>query len=180
MAMESKKLQYYPLAVKLKGKTALVIGGGNVAWRKIEALLYAGTNVKIISPKVVDAIKTAVSDGKVKWLARSVKTGDIKSADIVIAATNKKNINELISKIAGKLKIWVNVVDQPAISDFISPALLYKGKAIMAVYTDGKDPVLSRDLKNFLKDNWDEFLYYRNRLQNEQTQRSRSSVPVAK
>jgi len=59
----------------------------------------------------------------------------------------------------------VNVVDRARLSDFISPALLYMPKAIVAIYTEGKDPVLSRDLKNFLKERWDEFLSYRDRLQ---------------
>ena len=157
-------VDYYPIAVNIKAKRALVVGGGTVAERKTMTLLAAGARVKVVSPDITSVLKRLTKSGKIRWISRTVSRSDLCRTDIVIAATSDNKINREISQWAKSRKVLVNVVDKPSLSDFISPALLRKRKAIMAVYTDGKDPVLSRDLKNFLKENWDVFLSYRNRL----------------
>ena len=65
---------------------------------------------------------------------------------------------------ARKRSILVNVVDDPDLSDFISPAVFRSHNALVTVYSDGKNPVLSRDLKNYLKEQWNDFIAYRDRL----------------
>ena len=72
-------------------------------------------------------------------------------------------IHVIAPKVSGTV-LKVNVVDNPSLSSFISPAVFRAGGAVVAVYTHGRDPVLSRDIKNFLKEQWDVFLSYRNRL----------------
>lgn len=156
---------YYPIAVKLKGKQALVVGGGQVAARKARALLKFGAKVCIVSPSLAPALKRLLKARKFVWFNRKVKPSDIKGVDIVIAATSDFRANQEMSCWANKQKVLVNVVDNSHLSDFISPALFSKGLATVAVYTDGRNPALSRDLKNFLKEHWDEFLSYRRRLQ---------------
>ena len=126
--------------------------------------IAAGARVKVVSPNLTPGLENLAKPGGIRWVARTVCKSDLHRADIVIAATFDNRANRKVSRWAKKQKTLVNVVDNSSLSDFISPALLKKRKAIIAVYTDGKDPVLSRDLKNFLKESWGVFLSYRNRL----------------
>ncbi len=159
------KETYYPIALKLKGRTALVIGGGQVAERKVKSLLEFGARIRVISPDLTQSLHKLFRSGRIKWVGRAVRPLDIKGADIVIAATSKTSVNNNVNRWAKEAGILVNIVDKPALSSFISPAVFRASKAVVAIYTHGLDPVLSRDLKNFLKERWDVFLSYRNRLQ---------------
>ncbi len=157
-------MDYLPIALKIKGKKAVVVGGGKVAQHKTGTLLEAGAKVTLISPDTTEELRQLAKAAKIKWLKRCLEKSDIFGASLVIAATNDASLNKQVSLWAKEAKIAINVVDGPVWSDFISPALLKKDKALIAVYTDGKDPVLSRDLKNYLGDKWNDFLRYRNRL----------------
>ncbi len=155
---------YYPIALKLKDRNALVIGGGQVAERKVKTLLRFGARVRVVSPDLTAALRKLAKSRRIVRLARLVKASDLEATDLVIAATSDAVVNKKISAWAKRRGILVNVVDGPGISSFISPAILHTPKAVVAVYTHGRDPALSRDLKNFLKENWDVFLSYRDRL----------------
>ncbi|NQT06015.1 MAG: bifunctional precorrin-2 dehydrogenase/sirohydrochlorin ferrochelatase, partial [Candidatus Omnitrophica bacterium] len=157
---------YFPLAIKLQSRLAVVIGGGKVAERKVKALLKAQARIKVISPDATGRLKELARRKDISWIRRRMRDSDIRGADIVVAATNDTQKNIEISRLAKRERIWVNIVDKPNLSDFISPAAFHRKEAIVTVYTDGKDPVLSRDVKNFLKEHWDDFLCYRHRLQN--------------
>ncbi len=164
MRKRQRLLEYYPLAVRLSKRFVLVIGGGRVAERKVYALLEAGAKIRVVSPTATSALRRLARQNSIKWIRRPVRRADVRDAYIIITATNDKNTNEAVSRWARKRKIWTNVVDRPLLSDFISPAVFRAGNSIITVYTDGKDPVLSRDVKNFLKERWNDFLSYRNRL----------------
>lgn len=156
-------MQYFPIAVKLKNKRVLVLGGGNVAERKVLSLLEAGAKVCVVSPDLTKQLSELFELGQIEWIDRKFQDIDIYGIDVVIAATNNSLINKRISQLAHARNILVNIVDEPILSSFISPAVIRSKNAIIAVYTDGTDPVLSRDLKNYLKEKWDEFIRYRNR-----------------
>ena len=158
---------YYPIAIRLKNKRAVIAGGGTVAERKVISLLQAQAAVEVVSPALTKTIKALAASGRIKWTKRRIRQDDIKGAAIVIAATSDRTVNEKISVWAKRLGIPANAVDDKASSDFISPAVFKKEKAIITVYTDGKDPELSRDLKNFLKERWGEFNRTRIRAQKE-------------
>jgi len=159
------KLKYYPLAVKLEKKLVVVVGGGKIAQRKVQALRKAKASIRLVSPTATPGLKALHKKGAIDWVSRHVQNKDLRNAYIVVAATNELKSNQVVSRWARQRKIWVNVVDQPALSDFISPARFYTKNAIITVYTDGKEPELSRDIKNFLKGRWNEFLSYRDKLQ---------------
>ncbi|NQT46069.1 MAG: bifunctional precorrin-2 dehydrogenase/sirohydrochlorin ferrochelatase [Candidatus Omnitrophica bacterium] len=164
MKSKSNALQYYPLAVKLSDGVALVVGGGKVAERKIATLRDCRARIRMVSPGATDLLRRLAKMGKIEWVRRHLRDSDVRGARIVVAATDDRDVNERVSRLARKHRVWVNVVDKPILSDFISPALFRTKKSIVTVYTDGRDPVLSRDLKNFLKERWDDFLSYRDRL----------------
>ena len=164
MPKKTGTIHYYPIVLNLKGERIVVIGGGVVAERKISSLLKAGERIFVFSPSITSLLKRLADSGSIKWIKRCVKKNDLDGAWLAIAATNNSVVNRNVSRWAKKNKTLVNVVDEPILSNFISPAFFRKEKATISVHTDGKDPVFSRDLKNFLKENWDEFLSYRKRL----------------
>jgi len=158
------KETYYPIAIKLKGRTVIVVGGGQVAKRKVQTLLEFGARIRVISPNLTAELQKLFRSRRITWTRRALRPLDIKGADIIIAATSDSSVNKDVSRLAKMAGIQVNVVDNPFLSSFISPAVFRAGGAVVAVYTHGRDPVLSRDIKNFLKEQWDVFLSYRNRL----------------
>ncbi|MDP2905723.1 MAG: bifunctional precorrin-2 dehydrogenase/sirohydrochlorin ferrochelatase [Candidatus Omnitrophota bacterium] len=155
---------YYPVALKLKGITVVVAGGGIVAERKVKTLLGFGARVRVVSPRVTPSLRGYFLARKITWVNRFIKPTDVKGAGLIIAATSDAAVNIKMSRWAKAQGILINVVDRAGLSSFISPAVFSKHRATVAVYTHGRDPALSRDLKNFLKENWDVFLSYRNRL----------------
>lgn len=157
-------MDYLPIAVKLKGERVIVVGGGHVALRKVQNFLDAGARVHLIAPALHPDVHDLYENGKITWDKKRISKDDIQDAALIVSATDEKEVNEDVSRWAKEEDIRINVVDRPEISDFISPAVLRPGEALVAVYTDGKDPVLSRDLKNFLKEKWNDFLSFRDRL----------------
>jgi len=156
-------MKYHPIAIKLKDEPVLVVGGGKVAERKVLGLLEAGTDITVVSPRLTSKLKGLTKKGRFVWHKRVVQKNDLRGAKVIIAATNNNVVNKNVSRWAAEFGIWANIVDNVRLSSFISPAILRKGHSIVAVYTDGRDPKLSRDLKNFLKEHWDVFLSYRRR-----------------
>ena len=157
-------MNYLPIAIRLKDKRVVIVGAGKVSERKIFNFLEVGAKVYVIAPEATPEIKRLARKGKIIWFPRQVMRSDLRSASLIISATNDKEVNRYVSKVAREFQAPVNVVDNPVLSDFISPALARFKKALIAVYTDSKDPVLSRDLKNYLKENWDGFVSYRSGL----------------
>lgn len=155
---------YYPIAIKLKNQHVVVVGGGPVAERKVESLCVAGASITVVAPCVTDTLKRLASKRALTWISRSVRADDLTGSRVVIAATNDRVVNKKVRQWAKKKNILVNVVDNLDLCDFISPAIIRTKKAIVTVYTNGKDPILSRDLKNFLQEHRNEFLLYRRKL----------------
>ncbi|MDD5595529.1 MAG: bifunctional precorrin-2 dehydrogenase/sirohydrochlorin ferrochelatase [Candidatus Omnitrophica bacterium] len=162
--MRKKEKQYFSVALNLKGEPVKIIGGGKVAERKILTLLETGAHIYVISPELSPRLAGLFRKNKLVWLRRLVRKQDLSGAKIIIAATDDQKTNKDISKWAKEMNILVNIVDNPKLSSFISPAILHKDKAAIAIHTNGNDPVFSRDLKNFLKEHWNGFLSYRDRL----------------
>jgi len=139
---------YYPAFLNLKGKTAVVIGGGKVAERKILTLLKAGSDVKVISPHLTKRIEKEKLRGRIKHIPRQYGKGDLKDAFLVIAATDSPTINDRVSKDAPSL---VNVVDTPYLCNFIVPSIMNRGPLNIAVSTSGISPALSRSIRKELE-----------------------------
>jgi precorrin-2 dehydrogenase/sirohydrochlorin ferrochelatase len=157
------KMNYYPIAVNLTNRRALVVGGGSVAERKIRALLDAGAKVKVVSPVLTRGLRRLHLEGRLAWIAKKAQKANVRGAAIVISATDDAGVNRNVSRWAKGKDVPVNVVDNPRLSSFISTAFFRTPRAIVSVYTDGREPELSRDLKNYLKERWDDFLSYRRR-----------------
>jgi precorrin-2 dehydrogenase/sirohydrochlorin ferrochelatase len=140
--------RYYPVFLNLKGKRAVVIGGGKVAERKILSLLKAGSDVKVISPYLTKRLEKEKLSGRIKHISRQYRKGDLKNAFLVIVATDSPVINDRVSKDASCL---VNVVDAPSLCNFIVPSVMNRGPLNIAVSTSGISPALSRSIRKELE-----------------------------
>lgn len=157
-------LRYYPVGLNLLKKGVLVVGGGRVAERKIRSLLPFGPRLKVVAPSLTKGLLKLSKSGKINLVKRKYSSSDLKGIKFVVAATSDKSLNQRIAGDSGEKGILINVVDNPAFCDFISTAVIKKQEAVISIFTDAKNPVLSRDLKNFLKENWNVFLSYRDKL----------------
>jgi precorrin-2 dehydrogenase len=140
-------MAYYPIFIKLDGKTALVVGGGRVAQRKIETLLEYGASVHIISKKLTDKLKQLVEAGDIRHMGEKFENKHLDRAFLVIAATDDEKLNHEISKTAQKRGLLINAVDQPPDCNFIVPSIVKKGDLILAISTSGKSPALAKKLR---------------------------------
>lgn len=140
----------YPIFLNLKGRQAVVVGGGKVAQRKVEGLLEAEADVMVISPVLTEKLQGFVKEMKIHWRNKYFSQDDIKDALIIIAATNNREVNLLVKRAAGKQQI-VNVVDSQEESDFQVPSAVTRGKLKLAVSTSGASPILAKKIRERLE-----------------------------
>ena len=133
----------YPIMLDLDGARVLVVGGGNVAVRKIEGLLRVGASVTVVAPSVVDSIR----DMAVRVVLRPYESGDLDHARLVITATDDSTVNAAVAADATRRGIWVNSADDPANCTFALPAIARDGAITVAVGTGGASPALASHLR---------------------------------
>jgi uroporphyrin-III C-methyltransferase/precorrin-2 dehydrogenase/sirohydrochlorin ferrochelatase len=140
-------MDHLPIFINIRKKPCVVIGGGDIALRKINLLLKAQAKVDCLSPSFSRDIKNLSKDGHITLINKSFDQTDIKDYSIIIAATDDSSVNSSISAIAQVKKIPVNVVDSPELSSFIMPSIVDRSPLIIAVSSSGKAPVLSRIIR---------------------------------
>ena len=153
---DSKPPVYYPIFLNIKGKRCVVVGGGQVALRKVERLLDGGANVFVISPIPHPEIKKLSKQKAIHLIQRDYKAGDLKDAVITLACTDVKEVNRKVADEAKKAGILVNVADDPEPSDFIIPSFFRRGNLTVAVSTSGKSPALARKIRMKLEKSFGE------------------------
>ena len=142
---------YYPVFLDLKGRPCIIVGGGEVAERKVLSLLECGASVAIISPEVTPPIRDLAQNGRVHWDPREYRQGDLKGAFLAIASTDRQDINEAIAGEAERERIVLNVVDNTPLCSFIAPSIVRKGDVTVAISTGGASPALARKLRETLE-----------------------------
>ena len=146
-------MKYFPFFMELSKQSILLIGGGEVAERKLDLLLKANASVTIVSPEFTSYIEELFVNKNINPVKDYYNIKYLTSASFafVIAATNDESLNEQVAKDANDNKILVNVVDKPKICDFIFPSILERGPITVAVSTGGASPVLARMLRTKLE-----------------------------
>lgn len=146
----------YPAMLRLKGKKAIVVGGGRVAERKIKSLLEAEAAVTVISPEVTPQIDAWAKAGDMIWIKGTFRSkDDMQSAFLVIAATNDRDVNNRVLHAASPMQL-VNIVDNPEESNFIVPSSFKQGRLTIAISTSGASPALAGKMKRVLAQQFDE------------------------
>ncbi|NIY84760.1 precorrin-2 dehydrogenase/sirohydrochlorin ferrochelatase family protein [Vibrio hepatarius] len=145
-------MQYFPLFLNLKGKPVLVVGGGEVACRKVDTLVRAGAMVTIVSPQIEDYLRTLVDSQECIWIQNfySKELLDAKFVQ-VWATTDNPELNHQVHRDAKQLGILVNVVDDLPYCDFITPSIINRGRIQLAISSGGASPVLVRNIREKLE-----------------------------
>jgi precorrin-2 dehydrogenase/sirohydrochlorin ferrochelatase len=138
---------FYPVYLNLKGRLVVVIGGGEVAERKIESLLNSDASVLVISPKVTPRILSLSEQKKIEIRQRSYVPGDCSGASLVFSATDDPEINRSVYQEATALGVFINTADQPDRCSFIMPAVVRRGNIGVAISTNGTSPALAAILR---------------------------------
>lgn len=137
-----------PLAIDVKGKKILLIGGGRIAWHKIQSLQQYADNIQVVAPDVSEQIKAA----GIPYQEKPYEPSDLKGSVLVYACTNISSLNEQVLNDAHELGILVNVVDNPSRCDFVSPAIYRKDYLSVAVTSNAQDVYESIALRNRIKE----------------------------
>jgi uroporphyrin-III C-methyltransferase/precorrin-2 dehydrogenase/sirohydrochlorin ferrochelatase len=137
---------------KLEGRSCLVVGGGEIAARKVSLLVRAGGNVTVIAPELCESLQGRLNAGEIRFVKKNFEPSDVTDSDVthyavVVAATDDKAVNQMVSETAQHNNIPVNVVDQPSLCSFVVPSMIDRSPVQIAVSTGGASPVLARLLR---------------------------------
>ncbi|STQ90358.1 siroheme synthase CysG [Iodobacter fluviatilis] len=144
-------MNYFPLFLNLHDQHCLVVGGGDVAARKIRLLAAAGGKITVVAPQLCEELVQAVLDNKLVYLAASFNESQLQNTRLVIAATNSEEVNRHVFEACEARGILVNAVDDPGSCRFITPAIVDRSPLMIAISTSGGVPVLARQLRSQLE-----------------------------
>jgi len=140
-------MDWFPITLKVKDQPCLIVGGGEVAARKVHLLLESQAQIIVVAPTLCRTLQAALEQNQITHHARSFSSKDINSIVLVIAATDDEQINQQVARIATALYIPVNVVDCPELCTFTVPSIVRRDPVLIAVSTGGASPVLARLLR---------------------------------
>lgn len=140
-------MEFLPIFLNIRGQPCLVVGGGDVATRKVELLLRAQASVTVVAPELCTALAALKNAGNIVHLAATIRAEQVGGQRVVIAATDDEAVNRAVAEAAQRQNIPVNVVDKPELCTFIMPAIIDRSPVIVAVSSGGASPVLARLLR---------------------------------
>lgn len=137
----------FPAFLDLRARPAIVVGGGAVAARKVQALLRCAARVTVVAPSISPALAALARDAKASCIARGWVEGDLDGMVLAFAATGDAAVNAAVASAARARGIPVNVADDADISTFVTAAIVERGPVQIAISTSGASPALARKLR---------------------------------
>jgi uroporphyrin-III C-methyltransferase/precorrin-2 dehydrogenase/sirohydrochlorin ferrochelatase len=144
-------MKYFPVFFDLTGQRVLIVGGGEVALRKVALLERTGAVIHVVAPVVIPELKRRAASARLTVAEREFLPQDLDGARLVVVATSRRAVNRWIAKLCEARAIPVNVVDDREASRFIVPAIIDRDPVLVAVSTGGTSPVLARRLRERLE-----------------------------
>jgi siroheme synthase-like protein len=138
---------FLPAFIDLRSKCCIVIGGGEVAARKVRPLLASGASVRVIALQLCAELEALLQDPAVTCCRRAYVAGDLEGSALVFAATDDAEVNAVVYRDATALGILVNVVDDPDHCGFIVPSQIMRDGICIAISTQGQSPALARHIR---------------------------------
>jgi uroporphyrin-III C-methyltransferase/precorrin-2 dehydrogenase/sirohydrochlorin ferrochelatase len=140
-------VNYFPVFFDLNGQKVLIVGGGEVAMRKISLLERTGASITVVAPVIAPELLVRAAAGQLQLAIREFVPEDLDGARLVIVATSRRAVNRWIAKLSESRNVPVNVVDDREASRFIVPAVIDRDPVMIAISTGGSSPVLARRLR---------------------------------
>jgi precorrin-2 dehydrogenase len=151
----------YPIQLLIESRLCVVVGGGEVAARKAEALVCAGAQAKVVAPEAGSEMQALIQRESIEWLQKTFSPNDIDGAFVVVAATDDEKVNQMVFACAERKRILVNVVDRPNLCSFFVPSVVRRGQLTLTVATGGAGPAVSMKLRKELEAQFgDEYAEY--------------------
>jgi uroporphyrin-III C-methyltransferase/precorrin-2 dehydrogenase/sirohydrochlorin ferrochelatase len=144
-------VQYLPIFTKLDNKPVLVVGGGEVALRKCRAFLKARASVTLVAPWFCDELKEHAHNNEVTLIDAYFEESHLDGKMLVIAATDRDDVNNNVFELANARNVFVNVVDDQPKCTFIFPSIVDRDPITIAISSAGTAPVLARRLREKLE-----------------------------
>lgn len=145
----------FPIFLKLEELDTLIVGGGNVGLEKLNALLKSSPAAKItiVAPNIKEEIKILATGLKhIRLIERNFRVGDLQSKDMVVLATDDRDLHLRIRVLARKRRLLVNVADTPALCDFYLGSVVTKGNIKIGISTNGKSPTIAKRMREYLEE----------------------------
>lgn len=143
-------MSLFPAFLKVAGRRCLVVGAGAVGEEKMEGLLRAGAEVRVVATYATRRVRAWAREGKIRWEARKFRAADLRGAFLVVAATSSAKLHEQIYKQAQQRGVLCNVVDDPPHCDFYYGSVVRRGALQIAISTAGLSPALAQRLRKEL------------------------------
>ena len=156
-------MAYFPMFVDMTERECLIVGGGNVAYRKVIVMLDFGAKVTVVAENICDELRkltiddiaskdksgsyTANKENRITFIKRKFERKDCDGMEMVIAATDDSVLNHEIAEYCKAKDIMVNAVDQKADCSFIFPSYIKEKNLVAAFSSGGNSPVLTQYLK---------------------------------
>ncbi len=148
-------MKHLPVSLDVRDRNCLVVGGGEVAARKVAMLLQAGARVQVVVPRahpqLHPELQQRLQEGRITHSARDFDGDLLEGVMLVVAATSDPDLNRRVSQAAQARGLLVNVVDQPALCNFVFPSIVDRDPVTVAVSTGGASPLLARLLRAHLE-----------------------------
>lgn len=144
-----------PIMIKLKGQKCVIVGGGKIAYRRTMTLLAEEAHIVIVSPELLPELAALVEQKRVGWLPRAFEKQDVHDTFLVVAATNKREVNEAVAHSCSANQL-INIADDPGNSSFYFPAVGKRGLLTVAVGTEGASPILAKNIRDEIMSQFDE------------------------
>lgn len=144
----------YPVYLNLAGRRCLVVGAGNVAWRKIQGLTGSGAAVTVVAPAACEEVRQAAGRGEVRLVEADFTPELLDGMALCVTATDDAGTNARVAAEAKSRGVLVNVVDSPELCDFEAPAVVRRGRLQVAVSSGGASPLLASRLKRELEERY--------------------------
>lgn len=140
-------MQYLPIFLNVRAQNCLIVGGGEVAYRKAVLLDKSGARLRVVAPDINETLQTLVITGAGELHRRPFVEADLDGVFLVVAATDDEEVNTAVSIAAKARGLPVNVVDKPSLCSFIVPSIVDRSPVVIAISSGGTSPVLTRKLK---------------------------------
>ncbi|EPH7218940.1 siroheme synthase CysG [Serratia marcescens] len=144
-------MDYLPIFADLKQRPVLVVGGGDVAARKVSLLQRAGAEIRIVAQSLSPELEQQRQQGRVLWLGKTFDPQQLDDVFLAITATDDNALNAAVFAEADKRRVLANVVDDQPRCSFIFPSIIDRSPLVVAVSSSGQAPVLARLLREKLE-----------------------------
>ena len=144
-------LIYYPMMMNLSQRRCVVIGGGQVAERKVISLLEAEANVVVVSPDITPPLSSMAQKGLIQHVPRRYRKGDLAGSFLCVVATDDPRLHQRIRIEAGDHGVLANIVNSREDSDFLVPSYFRRGDLSVCISTAGKSPALAKRIRRDLE-----------------------------